>query len=119
MTAFLLQILIVVSLGVVLYLMVRALPRVSDVDTTPVSAEPAPHWLMERLEKLDEEMLTATEKLLRRMRVALLKLDNSLTLKLKRFKREVPGETGFSLEGEGAEKKNSNGNGNGKGNGGV
>ncbi len=111
MALFLLEIVMVVSLGVVLYLLARTLPRVSDTDTSPTPEAPAPHWLMERLEKLDEEIIFVAEKLLRRVRVGLLKLDNTLTRKLKRFKKEVPGDTTFSLEGEAGERKNGNGNG--------
>jgi hypothetical protein len=115
MAAFLLQTAMVVSLGVVLYLLARTLPRVSDTDTTPTPGEPAPHWLMERLEKLDEEILFVSEKLLRRLRVILLKLDNTLTGKLKRFRKEVSAEAGFLLEGEKGERKNGNGGENGNG----
>ncbi|PIP29902.1 hypothetical protein COX26_01680 [Candidatus Jorgensenbacteria bacterium CG23_combo_of_CG06-09_8_20_14_all_54_14] len=109
MAAFLLEMLMVVSIGVVLYLLARALPRVSDVDTSPTPDTPAPNWLMDRLEKMDEEILSVAEKFLRRLRVALLKLDNTMTGKLKRFKKEVSTETSFSLEGEEGERKNGNG----------
>ncbi|MFH1162295.1 MAG: hypothetical protein V1696_03410 [Candidatus Jorgensenbacteria bacterium] len=119
MAAFLLEMLMVVSIGVVLYLLARTLPRVSDIDTSPTPGAPAPHWLMDRLEKLDEEILSITEKFLHRLRVVLLKLDNTMTGKLKRFKKEASTETSFSLEGEEGERKNGNGKGNGNGNGGV
>ncbi len=112
-TTFILEILVVASAGTVLYLLARALPRVSDVDTTPTPAEVAPHWFMERLEKLDEDSLFFAEKFIRRIRVVLLKIDNTLTGKLKRFKKEASGETGFLLEGENGERKNGNGNGKG------
>lgn len=115
MAAFLLEMLMVVSIGAVLYLLARTLPRVSDIDTSPTPSAPAPHWLMDRLEKLDEDILSFAEKFLRRLRVALLKLDNTMTGKLKRLKKEVPAEAGFPLEGENGERRNGNGNGKTKG----
>lgn len=91
---YILHIVITGSLGVIIYLFARALPRVGDADAMPRETLKT-HWLMAYVEKLDERFLSFVEKLLRRSRVVILKLDNTLTRKLHSFKKETPKESAF------------------------
>lgn len=100
MIAFILQLLIVFSLGVALYLIARALPRVSDQDVSGDHSGKTYHWFMDRFEVLDERLLSFLEKLIRRIRVIIFHADNTLMRKLSRFKRDNGRETGFPIETE-------------------
>ena len=94
-----LQFVIVVALGTILYIFARALPRVSDIDTS-IEKRSSFHWVLERLEVIDEKLISALEKFIRRIRVVVLRADNSLTKKLSRFKRDNEKEKGFPTEHE-------------------
>ncbi|MDI6734162.1 MAG: hypothetical protein QMD50_01565 [Patescibacteria group bacterium] len=109
MFKFILQIIIMFSLGAIAYILARAMPRVNDLEAPPPSALKT-HWFMGYLEKADEWLLTFLEKLLRRFRVFILRLDNNLTKKLHRFKKDAAKENVFASE---QVKENGNGNGNG------
>ncbi|MDI6820622.1 MAG: hypothetical protein QMD65_00380 [Patescibacteria group bacterium] len=109
MFKFVLQIIMMLSLGVIVYIFARATPRVNDLEA-PSPSVLKTHWLMEYLEKADEWLLTFLEKLLRRLRVFILRLDNNLTKKLHRFKKDAAKENVFASE---QVKVNGNGNGNG------
>lgn len=101
MLRFIIQTLIMLSFGAMLYLMAKALPRVSDEE----GADHLRHSrLMEYLEKLDELLKSFFEKVLRRSRVWLLKLDNMITKKLDRFKKNGTKEMKTPLMG-GEEKE--------------
>jgi hypothetical protein len=77
-------------LSVILYLMAKAIPRISDEpDNGPANRS----HLMIYIEMLDEILKAFLEKVLRQFRVWLLKLDNFIGQKLNRFKKEVPKET--------------------------
>lgn len=88
MTSFILEIIMVASLGVVLYLFARALPRVDDVLVSPEDKKLRTHWLTVYLEKADEWLKVVFEKFLRRVKVLLLKLDNIVSKRLNKFKKE-------------------------------
>lgn len=88
MTSFILEIIMVASLGVVLYLFARALPRVDDVLVSPGDKKLRTHWLTVYLEKADEWLKVVFEKFLRRVKVLLLKLDNIVSKRLNKFKKE-------------------------------
>lgn len=90
------------ALGVILYLTARALPRVNDVDTTPVK-EPELHWLTPVLEKADEKLKRFLERLFRRLKVVILKLDNFVSGKLNKFKKEEQKEISLPVSSEPAE----------------
>ncbi len=96
--SFILELITMASLGLVVYVLLRALPRVSDRDVTPQPSGQSSHWFIEYLERVDEWLLSFVEKLLRRIRVFTLKLDNVVSAKLHRFKREGAKETGFPAE---------------------
>ncbi len=94
---FILEMILMVSVGAVLYGVARALPRVSDVDSSrPRPA--APSWVTHYLERADERLLSFSEKALRRFRVMLLKLDNGLSKKIGRLKKDVEREATFTPE---------------------
>ena len=104
---FILQMLIMLSLGAIVYLMARALPRISETDTSAPAGPIVPHWFMTYIEKFDEWLLFVLEKILRKFRLLILKVDNVITQKLHRFKKETPKETalpdGILKEGNGAD----------------
>ena len=85
---FLLQTSFFLSIGAILYLMARAVPRVSD-------AKPETHApgvfdkLLSKLPlgALDERLEVFFEKSLRRVKVLILKLDNLINRYLGRFKK--------------------------------
>ena len=104
MVKFILQIIIMLSLGVVLYLISRALPRINDEEVKKTSSG-EPHWFMLYLEKTDVWLKAVSEKSLRRARVWILKLDNFVGQMLNRFKKEAPKETGFPIEKAVSENK--------------
>ncbi len=90
MFSFILEIIIFVSLSVIVYLLARTLPRIDDSAITKDPLEFRTHWLMAYLEKFDEWLKIFFEKFLRRVKVWILKLDNVVSERLSRFKKEVP-----------------------------
>lgn len=86
-----------VGLSAALYMVARALPRLSDTDVTP-DRPIAPSWVTEKFEQADEWILSFMEKTLRKFRVSLLKLDNMLMSKLKHIKKDTPKEAVFASE---------------------
>lgn len=98
MIRFIIQTLIMLSLAAILYLMAKALPRVSD---EPENGPANQSRAMLYVEKLDELLKVFLEKILRQFRVWILKLDNFIGQKLNRFKKEIPKETKLPpVEGE-------------------
>lgn len=102
---FILQMLIMFALGAIVYLMARAMPRVSETDTTTPTGPVVPHWLMIYVEKLDELLLSIFEKILRKFRLFIMKFDNIISKKLNKFKkepiREIPLTNGEKKEDAG------------------
>jgi hypothetical protein len=99
MFKFILQMLMVVSFGALLYIVARVLPRVGEREDNDREPSRTPRIVV-YLEQADEKLLIVLEKLLRRIRVMLLKLDNTISKKLGRFSR--PGNAdGGSLSGDG------------------
>ncbi len=93
---FFLEILMTVSLGIILYLMARVLPRINDAEihATPIIKD---QWFVRYLEIVDEWIAYYSEKMLRRIKVWISKLDNNITKKLSRFKKENPKDIKPSL----------------------
>ena len=113
MYSFLLEIILMLSLGVVIYIFARAIPRVSDeiVETR--------HNIFDKLiaslplEKIDTSFGIFLEKTLRKARLMILRMDNTLGSYLDNVKK---------MKGNGNQKNGqerptlfSNNNGNGKG----
>jgi len=84
---FILQIIVMLSLGAVIYLMARAVPRVTEME----AAVREPNYfdrLLKKipLEKIDAFLSAFFEKFLRKSKVFILKADNSLTKHLHNLK---------------------------------
>ncbi|MCL4403943.1 hypothetical protein M1432_01180 [Patescibacteria group bacterium] len=89
MVHFILQTVIFLALGAMVYLLAAALPRVGE------SEENGPgetSRFMAYIERADEVFQGFWEKSLRRVRVWLLRLDNLITKRLGRFRKEIPKE---------------------------
>ena len=81
MIQFIVQTLIMVSLAAILYLMAKAIPRISD---EPENNPTNQSRVMAYVEKLDEFVRAFLERILRQVRVWILKLDNFISKKLNR-----------------------------------
>lgn len=86
---FVLQILAFSSLGVVVYLLARAIPRVGDEPAAPRGPS-----IIDRLlkkipaAKIDEQLNTFSAKSLRKIRLILMKVDNFIIHKLGKITRK-------------------------------
>lgn len=90
MFQFVLVNLIFISLGLLLYLMARALPRVKE--DTEEGAAPGflDRWATSDLpERIDTILNSSLAKFLRKVKVGLLKLDNTLTAWLQKVRGNV------------------------------
>jgi len=88
-----------VSLGVVIYLVARAAPRVGDDiggDVSPLSKFDK-FFSHEKFEKFDAFFNNLVEKILRKVKLGLMKLDNLTTIYLKKVKK-------YKLNGKGINK---------------
>lgn len=88
----------VVCLGFIVYLFGRVVPRISDADIEKAKEQSLFHWLVGYFEQVDVWLLGLFEKFLRRFHVAILKVDNVVTKKLGRFRRDADKQTGFAVE---------------------
>ena len=95
---FILQIFIMLSLGMIIYLMARAVPRVGDEAVGNINHQKNKFDLLFsylRVEKFDIIFNNFVEKLLRKLKLLLMKLDNftnnSLN-KVKKYKMNGNGE---------------------------
>jgi len=89
MFSFIFTTLLMLSLGSILYLMVRALPRVAE-ETAPADRKNLlDRWAHSELpEKIDRVMNGFLFKFFRKTKVTVLKLDNALGDRLKKMKPE-------------------------------
>lgn len=85
---FILQTIVMVSLGVIVYVVARALPRIDEAATKAPPRQNYFDLMMKRLriEKADAFVNMLLEKLLRKSRVFIMKLDNFLNTHLKSLK---------------------------------
>ncbi|MEK7630263.1 MAG: hypothetical protein AAB432_02700 [Patescibacteria group bacterium] len=109
MVKFILQNLIFLSLAAILYFFVRTLPRIDDNELRHLPLKPGTHWFTAYLEKADEWLKFVLEKLLRRVRLLIMKLDNAISKKLNKFRSGANKETGFSTEKTGSDSDANNG----------
>lgn len=91
---FFVEILMFVSLGAALYVIARALPRISSREPESLPSL-ATHWTTRYIEKADEWWKVRTEKFLRRVKIVILRIDNSVTKRLAKAKKERAKEIGF------------------------
>lgn len=101
MFKFIVEILIMVSLGTILYLLAKTMPRIDDRESDIPSLRT--HWIMIYLEKADQRLKFYWEKTLRRSGIVILKLDNIINKKLNKLKKDIKKESTFSITG--AEEK--------------
>lgn len=76
------------SLGIIIYLFAKAMPRVNDVDVVRGDNFRIPQWMHHYLERIDELLARFSFKNLRRAKIGLLKINNWVDEKLKKFKKE-------------------------------
>lgn len=96
MFKFIVEILIMVSLGTILYLLAKTMPRIDDRESDIPSLKT--HWIMIYLEKADQRLKFYWEKTLRRSGIVILKLDNIINKKLSKLKKDsVKKESTFSI----------------------
>jgi len=100
---------LMVSLGTLLYLIARSLPRLGE---DPSAHKPGilDRWAHSEIpERVDAALNAFLEKLLRRLKVVLLKVDNTLAEHLKKVKPSNGGEKQPIDFKEIAAEKNGNG----------
>ena len=80
---------VMISAGVILYLVIRALPRIDEEEAPSRKANFLDRWAASELpEKFDVILNSFLEKILRRVKIFLLKIDNTLSGRLKKIKTE-------------------------------
>jgi len=86
-----------VSLGTIVFLAARALPRITETETVnPPKTKIS--WLSSfPFEKIDAAVNAFMEKFLRRIKLILMKMDNTVSRHLNKFKKN--GDTGNSGNG--------------------
>ena len=87
---FILQNIIVLGLAIVIYLLARALPRVSSEDESAVPKKPGRIDVFIKrlpLAKIDAAVSAFLEKILRRARVLNLKIENSINSGIGRLRK--------------------------------
>ena|SRR3989344_4816510 len=92
---FVLQILVFTSLGTVIYLLARALPRVGDLP----SPERKPNFLDRMISKvpmakIDESLDSFFAKTLRKIKVLILKIDNFINDRLGKLSKKSNNDKG-------------------------
>lgn len=94
---FILQIFVMISLGTIVFLVARTLPRISEMETANVSEKKANRWSSFPFEKIDIAVNAFLEKLLRKIKLILMKTDNMVSRHLNKFKKN--GDNGNSGSG--------------------
>lgn len=98
---FILQTVVMVSFGSLIYMVARAVPRVTDTEVTGRKGSDYLDTLMKKLplEKADAMISSWLEKFLRKGKVLILKLDNLLNKHLQNLKPSQgnPTETKLNL----------------------
>lgn len=95
---FILQIFILVSLGTIIFLVARTLPRITETETANIENKKRISWLSNfPLEKIDALINSFLEKTLRRIKLILMKLDNFVSRQLNKFKKDNNGGSGNGL----------------------
>ena len=84
---FILQIFAMLSLGTIIFLVARTLPRISETETVNVSERKANRWSSFPFEKIDVAVNAFLEKFLRKIKLILMKTDNMVSRHLNKFKK--------------------------------
>lgn len=104
MITFILQIIAIIALGFIVYMLGRVVPRVHETDIEKAKETSLFHWLVGYLERVDDWLLWLFEKFLRKLKVNIMKLDNTISKRLARFKKEQEREIAFPVEKKEEEK---------------
>lgn len=94
MIHYVLELLMMASLGLVLYLVARGVPRVSDAEVAAPAERQVPHWVTDFFERFDMKVLAVAEKFIRRARLWIMKLDTALLDRLHRFRKSAASGAG-------------------------
>ncbi|MBI2604213.1 MAG: hypothetical protein HYW56_01590, partial [Candidatus Harrisonbacteria bacterium] len=88
---FILQIALIVSVGAIIYLFARALPRLPEAETAPIGTPNAVERILRRipLAKIDAALSAFLEKTLRKMRVLVLKTENLVSAGIRRMRKKA------------------------------
>ncbi len=95
MSYFILEQIFLVSIGVMIYMIVRTLPRVNGFDLAQEKEKkkgPTLQFKQEWVDVLDKHFIASLEKTLRRMKVWVMKLDNYVSRNLERVSPKRNGE---------------------------
>jgi hypothetical protein len=98
MAEIILESLMVIAIGIIIYLIARALPRIDDTNLEVSARKIENNRINFYLEKIDAWFKFFMEKFLRRLRLTILKVDNVVGEKLKKLKNSSVKEPGFSEE---------------------
>lgn len=88
MINFVLNIVLFAALGAVIYLFARTLPRIDDTKLDPAKEDALAAHLTSSVEKLDSRLKSLFEKILRKVRLIVLKVDNAIGNKIGKLKKE-------------------------------
>ncbi|MEK7574361.1 MAG: hypothetical protein AAB514_02435 [Patescibacteria group bacterium] len=95
---FVLQIFIMISLGAIIFLVARALPRISEIEAVNIPERKINRWSSFPFEKIDIAINAFMEKILRKIKLILMKTDNMVSKRLNKFKKNGDnGNTGNGL----------------------
>ena len=76
-----------ISVGTLIYLVVRTLPRIDEHGPAEKKASLLERWMASEVpEKIDETVNTYTGKILRKVKVVLLKVDNVISKRLQKIR---------------------------------
>lgn len=82
-----LEVIIFLSLSGILFLFIKSLPRLDDRIFERKKRTFSDNWYFNFFAKIDEKIFYIFEYFLRQLRVWLLKLDNKISIKLEKFKK--------------------------------
>lgn len=92
MLQFIIVNIMMVSLGTILYIVARSLPRIEENESRPQKETFLDRLVMSEIpHRIDTAVNTYTGKLFRKLKISLMRLDNYLTKKLKRMSAEGNG----------------------------
>lgn len=87
MLQFFITTIFMLSLGTVLYVLVRSLPRIDEEPSGASEQGPFERWIASEIpERIDQTVNAFMDKFLRKLKIFLLKVDNSLTNRLQKIK---------------------------------
>lgn len=97
MFQFILANIAMLSVGVVLYLLAHSLPRIGEAETEPKGI--LERWVASDLpEKLDGVFNSFVGKLLRKLKIVILKIDNAVSESLKKVKSQGNGSKSLDFK---------------------